>query len=191
MKPVAETLGISRSHLSASARSEPRERGGYLRDGDEPLLARIRAIVQERPSYGYRRVAARLNRDADQIVNHKRVYRLMKRAKLLLPKYGVQPARLHDGKIITLASDLRWCSDGFEIRCWNGERVHVAFALDCCDREVIASERRTRPTPSSGSATTARRTRPMRPAALVRSPGSSSARRRRTHPNPTAWPKVS
>jgi putative transposase len=138
MKPVAETLGISRSHLSASARSEPRERGGYLRDGDEPLLARIRAIVQERPSYGYRRVAARLNRDADQIVNHKRVYRLMKRAKLLLPKYGVQPARLHDGKIITLASDLRWCSDGFEIRCWNGERVHVAFALDCCDREVIA-----------------------------------------------------
>lgn len=36
----------------------------------------------------------------------------------------------------TLKPDLRWCSDGFEIRCWSGERVYVAFALDCCDREV-------------------------------------------------------
>jgi hypothetical protein len=39
--------------------------------------------------------------------------------------------------IITLKSNLRWCSDSFEIRCWNGERVHVAFSLDTCDREVI------------------------------------------------------
>src|SRR5262249_9208562 len=26
--------------------------------------------------------------------------------------------------------------DGFEIGCDNGERVRVAFALDCCDREA-------------------------------------------------------
>ncbi len=29
-------------------------------------------------------------------------------------------------------------SDGLEIACWNGEVVRVAFALDTCDREVIA-----------------------------------------------------
>jgi putative transposase len=34
-------------------------------------------------------------------------------------------------------SNLRWCSDGFEIGCDNGEKVRVAFALDCCDREVL------------------------------------------------------
>jgi putative transposase len=39
--------------------------------------------------------------------------------------------------IITLKSNLRWCSDAFEIRCWNGERVQVAFSLDCCDREIM------------------------------------------------------
>jgi len=33
---------------------------------------------------------------------------------------------------------MRWCSDAFEIRCWSGERVNVAFALDCCDREILA-----------------------------------------------------
>ncbi len=31
----------------------------------------------------------------------------------------------------------RWCSDGFEIACDNGERVRVVFALDCCDREPM------------------------------------------------------
>jgi putative transposase len=35
-------------------------------------------------------------------------------------------------------SNLRWCSDGFEIVCDNREKVRVAFALDCCDREAIA-----------------------------------------------------
>lgn len=32
---------------------------------------------------------------------------------------------------------MRWYSDGFEIYCWNGEILRVAFALDTCDREVI------------------------------------------------------
>ncbi len=139
MKPVADALGISRSHLSRSARTAPRERTGYDCDGDDDVLDRIRAVVRERPSYGYRRVTARLNRqEPANRINHKRVYRLMKRAQLLLAKYGIHPERRHDGKVITLASDLRWCSDSFEVRCWNGERVHVAFALDCCDREAIA-----------------------------------------------------
>ena len=138
MKPVANALGISRSHLSATARGRRRERSAYAREGDGTVLARIRDVVRERPSYGYRRVTARLNRESSEPINHKRIYRLMKLESLLLPKYGVLPERVHDGKIITLASDLRWCSDSFEIRCWNGERVHVAFSLDCCDREAIA-----------------------------------------------------
>lgn len=62
----------------------------------------------------------------------------MKRAGLLLAKHTGKPQRPHDGKVVTLKSDLRWCSDSFEIRCWSGERVQVAFSLDCCDREAIA-----------------------------------------------------
>ena len=38
---------------------------------------------------------------------------------------------------MTLKSNLRFCSDAFEIRCWNGERVQVAFSLDCHDREAM------------------------------------------------------
>jgi putative transposase len=139
VKRVAEALGVSRPHLSASSRHGLSPRGPYEPEDDEHVLARTREVINERASYGYRRVTARLNRDSRGArINHKRVYRIMKRAGLLLRKHGARPERAHDGKVITLASDMRWCSDGFEIRCWNGEKVYVAFSLDCCDREAIA-----------------------------------------------------
>lgn len=139
MKPVADALGVSRPHLSATQDVQPCPRGRYEMAGDEALLARIREVVKHRPTYGYRRVTARLNEQPDEPrVNHKRVYRVMKQAGLLLPKYSSRPELRHEGRVITLKSDLRWCSDCFEIRCWNGERVFVTFSLDCCDREVIA-----------------------------------------------------
>ena len=46
--------------------------------------------------------------------------------------------RTHEGTIITLKPNLRWCSDTLQIRCWNGEKVEVAFSLDCCDREAMS-----------------------------------------------------
>ena len=46
--------------------------------------------------------------------------------------------RVHDGKIAVERSDQRYCSDGFEIGCDNGEKVRVTFSLDCCDRQAIA-----------------------------------------------------
>jgi len=39
---------------------------------------------------------------------------------------------------MTQHSNRRWCSDVFEIVCWSGERLRVAFTLDCCDREIIS-----------------------------------------------------
>ena len=140
MKAVSEALGVSRSHLSESLRRNPTARRRYKMGGDEELLARIQPLVDARPSYGYRRITALLNRSKanEGRINHKRVYRVMRDAGLLLPKHTGRVERPHEGKVITLASNLRWCSDGFEIRCWNGERVHVAFSLDCCDREAIA-----------------------------------------------------
>lgn len=124
----------------------PRERGTYRKRIDAALQRRIEAVVQQRASYGYRRVTARLNTQPDAPrVNHKRVYRVMKQAGLLLPKYTGRPERPHNGKVITLQSDLRWCSDSFEIRCWNGDKVYVVFSLDCCDREIIAWRAQTGP----------------------------------------------
>jgi putative transposase len=69
--------------------------------------------------------------------NRKRVYRVMKVHGLLLDRHAGGVERRHDGRIAVARSNLRWCSDGFEIGCDNGEKVRVAFALDCCDREAM------------------------------------------------------
>ena len=72
-------------------------------------------------------------------INHKRIYRLMKKHGLLLARHtGRRRQQAHDGKVTTLHSNTRWCSDILEFTCWNGEVVRVAFALDCHDREVIS-----------------------------------------------------
>lgn len=90
----------------------------------------IKAVIADMPTYGYRRVHAILRRNARKLgrswPNAKRVYRVMKLHNLLLVR--------HTGA----GSNIRWCSDGFEIGCDNKEKVRVAFALDCCDREAIA-----------------------------------------------------
>ena len=38
---------------------------------------------------------------------------------------------------MTLSSNVRWCSDHFDIRCWNGDTVRVIFSLDTHDREIL------------------------------------------------------
>jgi transposase InsO family protein len=110
---------------------------------DADLLGPLRSLVDERPTYGYRRITALINRERLKTglarINHKRVYRLMSQNGMLLQRYtGKPPGRAHDGKIITIRPNLRWTSDGFEIACWNSQVVRVAFALDTCDREVMA-----------------------------------------------------
>lgn len=113
----------------------------YKPEEDAVLLPHIREIADQRGSYGYRRITAllnhRLRKEGKNTVNHKRVYRIMKLHKLLLPAYGKKRARIHDGKIITLRSNTRWCSDAFTIQCQNGDKVFVAFAMDTCDREIL------------------------------------------------------
>lgn len=113
----------------------------YCKTEDNELLPYIREITDKRSSYGYRRVTVLLNHrllsEGKQKVNHKRVYRIMKLNNLLLVPPKKKPTRSHEGKVITLRSNTRWCSDCFTVQCANGDRVHVAFAMDTCDREII------------------------------------------------------
>ena len=103
----------------------------------------MRRLVDQRPTYGYRRIAALLKRERRSAglapVNAKRVYRLMKKHGLLLERHtGRRRPREHDGQIATIRSNCRWCSDALVFSCWNGQVVRVAFALDCHDREIIS-----------------------------------------------------
>lgn len=143
MKTVCETLGVARSNVAARAAGSPSRARGRPPLPDRQLVEEIKAIIADMPTYGYRRVHAILRRNARKDgrswPNAKRVYRVMKVHNLLLVRHtGAAEDRLHDGQVAVERSNIRWCSDGFEIGCDNKEKVRVAFALDCCDREAIA-----------------------------------------------------
>jgi transposase InsO family protein len=132
MKTVADTLGVSRSNLIERLKGKSKPRGQYNKVEDAELLPAIRRLVDQRPTYGYRRIAALLNRErraADKpVVNAKRVHRIMGNHAMLLEKHtAVRKGRLHDGKVMVMRSNLRWCSDGLEFTCWNGEVIRLAF----------------------------------------------------------------
>src|SRR5207237_4271392 len=112
---IAEALGVSRAHLQERVRARSRPRGAYCKTGDEALLPLVRRFVDERPTYGYRRITALVNRELARQhlppANHKRIYRIMKRHALLLQRHtGRREGRVHDGRIIVMRSNLRWCS---------------------------------------------------------------------------------
>jgi transposase InsO family protein len=146
VKTVCEVLGVARSNVAVRAsRSADWSDGrkGRRPIDDAALVAEIRAEVTDLPTYGYRRacefVRRRRRAEGRPPVNHKRVYRVMREHALLLPRSPRRGAdRRHDGRVAVDSSDTRWCSDALEIRADNGERVRLAFSLDCCDREVMS-----------------------------------------------------
>ena len=143
MKAVADTLAVARSNLIERVNRRAKSRRPYRKAGDNELLGLIRRLVDERPTYGYRRIRRLINRqrkaNGKPPVNGKRVLRIMQANKLTLERHtGRRPGRTHDGVVIALRSNIRWCSDHFELACRNGEIVRVLFAIDACDREVRA-----------------------------------------------------
>ena len=148
MKAVCQALGLARSNVHR-LRTRPEnwidartQRPAKL--SDATLLDEIKAQITELPTYGYRRACALVNRYRANTgaarVNAKRVYRVMAGHALLLPKAPRrrQSSRPHEGKVAVAHSNVRWCSDGFEIKCDSGQTVTATFTKDCCDREILA-----------------------------------------------------
>ncbi|MFX0854908.1 IS3 family transposase, partial [Escherichia coli] len=142
---VSRCLRVSRAQLHVILRrTDDWKDGRRSRHSDDTdVLLRIHHVIGEMPTYGYRRVWALLRRQAEldgmPAINAKRVYRIMRQNALLLErKTAVPPSkRAHTGKVAVKESNQRWCSDGFEFRCDNGEKLRVTFALDCYDREAL------------------------------------------------------
>ena len=62
MKTVAEAIGVSRSNLAERRQERPQKRIGRPPLPDKELVAQIKAVIGELPTYGYRRVHAILKR---------------------------------------------------------------------------------------------------------------------------------
>lgn len=143
---ICRVLEVSRSNQYQHRHPRPKR---YHRAEDALVLSEILQVTSDRGTYGYRRTTALINRarrlESQAPVNWKRVLRVMQINRLVLGKSGTRKERLHLGQVITMRSNLRYCSDIFEIKCWDGGKVRVAFSLDCHDREAMSFVSHSRP----------------------------------------------
>jgi putative transposase len=144
---VCRVLSVSRSNQYENRKARPSR---YIRQDDGVVLKSILEVTKNRGTYGYPRVTALINRDRRKVPlsawNEKRILRVMQMNKLTLQKsVSPIPKRPHLGQVITIKSNVRYCSDILEFRCWNAEKVYIAFSLDCCDREAISYVAEKRP----------------------------------------------
>jgi len=144
---VCRVLKVSRSNQYENRRPRPAR---YKKSDDGAVLRAVLEVTKTRGTSGYPRVTALINRERRKLLltswNKKRVLRVMQMNNLVLEKsVSPRPKRPHTGQVITMRSNIRYCSDILEIRCWNEEKVFVAFSLDCHDREVMSFVAEKRP----------------------------------------------
>jgi len=61
VKTVARALGVSRSNLIDRLNGDRRSRGRYRKAEDADITAQVRRFVDQRPTYGYRRMTGSPN----------------------------------------------------------------------------------------------------------------------------------
>lgn len=126
---ASRLVGISRS----TVRYQPSHRA------DAALLDRLRTLALERPRFGYRRLHVLLRREG-HTVNHKRVYRLYRRAGLAVrqrKRKRVARTRVAPA-IIGTNPNARWSLDFMQDTLASGRRVRTLSVLDTCTREALA-----------------------------------------------------
>ena len=99
--------------------------------------------------YGYRQLTINLRRQTGQLINHKRVYRLMKLAgiqsvirrkkKRYVKSTPQQVAEnLLNRKFTAEASNEKWLTDVTEFKYGNGQKAYLSAILDLHDKSIVA-----------------------------------------------------
>jgi transposase InsO family protein len=128
-----------RTRQNAVAAS-PKRRGPPPSISDEALLALIRADLATTPftGEGHRKIWARLRVRDGVRVARKRVLRLMRENHLLSPyRSPSKPPKEHDGKIITMAPNLMWGTDGTRVFTLEDGWVWIFAAVEHWNAECV------------------------------------------------------
>jgi putative transposase len=110
------------------------------REHDGPLRVRLTELAQEKPRYGYRRLAV-LIRWEGMVVNHKRLFRIYRAAGLSVKrKRRKRLVRACQPRTRPTAPNEEWSLDFVHDRLANGRAVRVLGVMDTFTRECLALE---------------------------------------------------
>jgi putative transposase len=129
-------LGVSRAGLH-------RTEGGEARRplADPPWVERLHQLIQQYPTFGYRRLWVLLRVQNGIVVNRKAVYRILKQKGWCVHQRVATPRpRVQGWTSRADRSNERWAMDVTHIPCGQDGWAHLAAVIDCHDREVIGYE---------------------------------------------------
>ena len=108
---------------------------------NEVLAERLRRLIAQHPTFGYRRLWALLRFGEDIRINRKAVYWALKLKGWFVHQRSSTPRPRVRGSISRAArSNDRWAMDVTHIDCGSDGWAHLAAAIDCHDREIIGYE---------------------------------------------------
>ena len=108
---------------------------------DEEVICEIEEILSQKfVLYGYKKVTAALQRRG-YLINHKKVYRLMKEKDLLLKEFrkrNYKRRNIEDVKDDVTGPDQKWSIDIKYGKALNGDRCYIIAVKDCYTKEILS-----------------------------------------------------
>lgn len=144
LRRICRVLNVTRSTLyGAEVEQTSADATGLAShpSQDELLLTRIKALIEEFPTYGYRRICALLRRRDKLAINRKKVYRLMREQRWMISQRETSPKpRVQKSRSRTERSNERWAMDISHVYCGADGWGHLVAVIDCHDRELVGWE---------------------------------------------------
>lgn len=142
LRRICRVLQLPRSALYPHVPVDvPRDAKDQTAPLEDLLVTRMHALIQQHPTYGYRRIWAILRFHDGLVINRKRVYRLMRRQRWLLYQRRVTPKpRVTHRRSIAAGPNERWAMDVTHIACGADGWAHLTTVIDCYDREIVGFE---------------------------------------------------
>lgn len=133
---VCKTMAVPRSAVRPPAgRHRPRPRV------DEMLAMRVRQLIEQHPTFGYRRLWAMLSYAHGLRVNKKAIYRVLKLKGWFVYQRTTTPRpRVRGRRSQAEQSNQRWAMDVTHIDCGRDGWAHLTAVIDCHDREIVGYE---------------------------------------------------
>ena len=136
LRRICRVLHVSRSSLTPAQPRRPRRP-----QVPEELVEKLQVLIQEYPTYGYRRLWALLRNRLETRVNRKRIYRILKHKHWLVhQRIATARPRVKARRSRTSAINRRWAMDMTHIYCGRDGWGHLVAVIDCCDRQLIGWE---------------------------------------------------
>ena len=104
-----------------------------------PIVSQIKAIKQQHPFWGYRRIWAYLNYHDGIVINKKRVYRLMRHHQLLVKEHRILKAKraTYPSKPKATCPNQIWGTDMTKVKLPHIGWAYIVLVLDWHSKKIV------------------------------------------------------